>query len=143
MTKLGEPDRRRGRLISLWLPVPAYIGLVFLMSAFTVPAAPFGTSDKVLHMLEYAGLGFIVCRAVVGWFPLAPRPASVVVATLFSIACGAIDEWIQSFAPLRTSDLADLAADALGAPLGAIAWVLLLGAWDLVAGERSDSPGSD
>lgn len=126
---MSRPSARRGRALALWLPVPAYIALVYLASAFTVPTAPLGASDKLLHVIEYSGLGVVVARALTGQFPRASRTLAGSTAWSFALASGAIDEWIQSYAPLRTSDLADLAADALGAAIGVLFWLALDALW--------------
>lgn len=104
----------------LWLPIPAYVGLVLGISAFTVPSTPFAISDKAAHVLEFAGLGALTTRALMLQFSHVPRGPLVLGGAMFAAACGAMDEWVQSYAPLRTSDLHDFAADVVGAVLGAL-----------------------
>jgi VanZ family protein len=68
-------------------------------------------SDKVAHAFGYAVLGALLARAT-------GRPrVAIVLATLY----GASDEFHQAFVPGRTPDVLDLAADLLGAAVGAAA----------------------
>lgn len=123
MTRTEAPPARPGRTLRLWLPVPAYVALVLAVSAWTAPdTAPLGTgSDKWLHALEYGGLTALLARAVALQFPDATRTQIVAAASSFGLSVGALDELLQSFAPLRTSDWADLAADLVGATLAGVA----------------------
>jgi VanZ family protein len=81
---------------------------------------PPGT-DKVLHAVVYAALGALIARA---WWRRARQPITrlrlVLWAALMATGYGLSDEIHQLFVPGRHFDLADLAADALGAVLGAI-----------------------
>jgi VanZ family protein len=45
---------------------------------------------------------------------------AILAAFLLAVGVGAADELTQSFAPIRTSDFADLRADVLGAIAGAL-----------------------
>jgi VanZ family protein len=64
--------------------------------------------DKVAHFCSYALLGFLTSRALSraswGWG----------IAALY----GAVDEWHQSFVPMRDASVWDWIADALGAFVG-------------------------
>lgn len=71
--------------------------------------------DKLVHVVLYGVLGFLVTRAA--WErPRAWQP--VAAAFLGVLVWAALDEWHQSWIPGRSSDLLDLAADALGALAG-------------------------
>jgi len=66
-------------------------------------------SDKVAHAVAYAVLaGFLTLGT--------GRPA---LAVALSVAYGVTDEIHQAFVPGRTPDVLDLAADAVGAMVGA------------------------
>jgi VanZ family protein len=73
--------------------------------------------DKALHLIEYGGLGMLLCRAFrgegVAW------PAAVFLAFVAAGLYGASDEWHQSFVPLRDADIRDWFADTMGATVGA------------------------
>jgi VanZ family protein len=49
-------------------------------------------------------------------------------AWLIAVAYGATDEWHQMYVPSRTADVRDLAADAIGAFVAAIA----IKAWSII-----------
>ncbi len=129
--------------IGPWLPIPFYLAAVLALSAFTVPSTPWNISDKLAHVLEFAGLAALVSRAVLSQFPREPLPSVMVIGALFACGCGAIDEWVQSFAPLRTSDLADLAADAVGGVLGAGLFVLATAMWRSQTSKPSEPLSAD
>lgn len=123
-----RPDARPrsdwpGRLRS-WGPVVAYCALIFALSSVSsVPALPGGMSDKSAHALLYAGLGFLLSRAIGG----VRRPMSVGhlgMVVVFAAAYGLSDECHQLFVPRRQFDLLDIAADVAGGAAGSIAWWL-------------------
>ena len=108
------------RFLKYWLPLIAYCLLIFIQSSFPSPVkepdVPF--FDKYLHMLGYALLGALFCRAYGSlrhggkfW-----RVAflSVLSAGLYGIS----DEIHQSFVPYRTADAMDALADILGSAFG-------------------------
>ena len=77
---------------------------------------PFGHLDKIAHFALYLGLSFLLM-----WF-LHHRIRNRLSATLMTLAValgyGALDEWLQSFVPNRSMDLADWAADGVGVTIG-------------------------
>ena len=75
-------------------------------------------NDKLAHVAYFALVGLLAARAGLageGWGPL--RTAAVVVAG--ALGWGFLDELHQSFTPGRSAEAADVAADAVGAALGA------------------------
>jgi VanZ family protein len=78
-------------------------------------------SDKVLHILAYAPLGFLVLRALTGGRLAAITWPRAVAAVAISVLYGVTDEIHQLSVPGRTSDPLDVVADAIGATLGAMA----------------------
>jgi VanZ family protein len=113
--------RRRAAL--LWLAVAAYCGAIFALSAMEspLPAVTVRVWDKLLHAVEYAGLGGLLCLALASAAPrLRPRDL-LLAAALLAAAYGASDEWHQSFVPGRDASALDWLADAAGALLGAAA----------------------
>ncbi len=132
-----RPDEPRPRRLWLWVPVVLYCLLIFgLSSVPDVPSLPGGLSDKTGHVLLYAGLGFLVARALGG----GRRHLSLwlgVVTVLAVTAYGLSDETHQLFVPNRHFDLKDLAADLVGASAGTAAQWL----WGII-GPGSDEPQS-
>jgi len=107
----------------LWLAVAAYCGAIFALSAMENPL-PTVTSrlpDKLLHALEYAVLGGLLCLALAS-AAQRPRPRDLLLAAaLLAAAYGVSDEWHQSLVPGRDASALDWLADATGAALGAAA----------------------
>lgn len=94
-----------------WLPPLAWAALLFALSHRPADGLPtlFAGADKLVHLALYAPLGWWLARALgVGWL-------AVVVAAAYGVS----DEWHQSWVPGRTPSAADVAADAVGAALGA------------------------
>ncbi len=126
----GETGWRR--VIVYWGPVVGYAGLIFYLSAQSHPdddlPSLFGAvNDKVLHTLEYAGLGGLCYRA----FRWGATGSVAARALLFSILTaslyGVTDEVHQLFVPFRESSWQDWLADATGSVLGAVAVRRLFG----------------
>jgi VanZ family protein len=115
-------------LVALWLPVAAYMAVLFMLSAQPELPSPGGSPDWLQHGVAYAGLALVTVRATAtgAWSRVGAR--TIAGAALIAIVYSAFDEWHQSFVPGRTADLYDLAADAAGAALalcGAWAWSII------------------
>ena len=113
-------------MLRYWLPLAIYAGLIGLQSSFPSPAIapPFPMADKAVHVLLYSGLGLLFFRAYrsLGW-----KNASAVtmlLSVVSTVLFGLSDEWHQAHVPGRASELADVAADALGGTLGVLAYWL-------------------
>lgn len=121
-------DRQSSKpALSLWLPVVAYMGLIFLLSSIThPPALPHG-SDKIGHSFLYGGLGVLFARACSGgWTGVTPRVIAMTV--VFAALYGVSDEFHQYFNPPRSVEAFDVLADTIGGGLGASA----LYAWGII-----------
>jgi VanZ family protein len=79
--------------------------------------------DKLLHVVEFAGLAWLLCRALRG------EGVAWTAATLLALGATSIyaasDEWHQAFVPLRNSDVLDWVADTIGAAVGAAIYALV------------------
>ena len=76
----------------------------------------FPHEDKLLHAVAFG----LLAMFWLGTFPIAEagyRRRHVLWAIVLATLYGAFDEWHQSFVPGRTTDAADLLADAIGAAL--------------------------
>jgi VanZ family protein len=114
------------RRASLWLPPVLYAVAIFHFSSQSEPLPELTAHvwDKVLHTVEYTGLGLLVFRAVAGeglngW---TATLLTIVIVSLY----GASDEWHQSFVPLRTADVYDWLVDTMAAALGAAAYTFVI-----------------
>ena len=105
------------------------MAVIFALSSVPdVPGLPGGMSDKTAHGLLYAGLGLLLVRALAGGRPATTGGGTVVLAILVAVAYGLSDEAHQLFVPNRQFDLHDLAADGVGAAVGAgLGW-----AWGII-----------
>jgi VanZ family protein len=97
------------------------MAMIFAVSSISSPP-DLSTSigDKGAHGLLYSGLAALMVRALAGggWRPFGVGIALAALA--YSVLYGATDEIHQLFVPTRTADVADLAADAVGAALAVV-----------------------
>lgn len=115
------------RWISSWIPVVLYAALIYGLSSIAQPPPlPGGPSDKVLHLLLYAGFGLVLLRACAGGRLRGITTGAVIAALLIAAAYAASDEWHQAFVPGRTPDVRDWVADIVGAGLAAVALVIFV-----------------
>ncbi len=114
----------RVRFASLWLPVIAYMAMIFEGSSVSnVPGVVDAFPDTFLHMVEYGGLALVSLRAVAGGRWARVTLGALVAAWLIATLYGATDEWHQMYTPGRVSELRDLRNDAAGALVAlAVAW---------------------
>ena len=100
------------RLVSTWLPVVLWAGLIFGLSSIPSLGTGLGTWDLVLrklaHATEYAVLGFLLLRALGSELP----------AFAAGVAYAATDEVHQLFVRGRHGSPVDVAIDAVGAVIG-------------------------
>jgi VanZ family protein len=96
-----------------WAIVVVYAAVIFGLSAQEDLALPMPTllSDKVYHAIEYAGFAAILAVAL----RAGGSRFILVRAALLAILYGLADEYHQQFVPGRQADVADVAADAVGA----------------------------
>jgi VanZ family protein len=126
-TKHAHPRRQ---VRQRWLLVLLYVSAIFAVSALPGDNLPrISVSDKLVHAAEFGILAFLLCRALRAQLPSRSRYFIMVVSILATIAYGAGDEAHQWFVAGRTTDLADLAADSLGACLAAWGWVKAATRW--------------
>ncbi|QDA32092.1 VanZ family protein [Thermococcus indicus] len=78
--------------------------LLFLNLTPRVPSSPVANGDKLVHLVEFASLGFFGWR---WWAYLLPLPFLL--------------EFLQLFVPGRTFSFADMGANLIGFTLGVIA----------------------
>ena len=92
-----------------------YCSFIYWLSDQTSLATPmlFPHQDKLFHAGAYFVLAAFTLRAF--RHLIAPVPNLIIASLLFSSLYGFSDEWHQSFVPGRMSDIADWAADTLGA----------------------------
>jgi len=125
---------RQGAMVQVfwyWVPVALYAGTIFYFSSQSHPEEELPSfllnevSDKVLHVVEYAGLGGLCYRAfrwgVSGQVASRALLFAIVTASLY----GMTDEAHQLFVPFRESSWQDWLADTVGVVIGAMSWRFL------------------
>jgi VanZ family protein len=114
---------RRKRILFYLLPAVGYAALIFSLSSSSLDMEelrPVFEYDKLLHLVEYYILGYLLMRV----FTTSPVPflaenavlATILVGTLY----GASDEIHQYFVPGRDCSLFDFLFDAAGVALAAV-----------------------
>jgi VanZ family protein len=110
------------RRLSSWLPPLVYMAVIFYVSSLSnpLPQVTARVWDKLLHTIDYAGLGVLFVRALRrdGWRWRGALVAAILMTSLY----GASDEFHQWFVPGRSSAVSDWVADTVGAVLGAAAY---------------------
>jgi len=118
-------------VISLWLPVVAWMAAIYYGAGMAVVPGPVASfSDTSLHMAGYTGLALLTLRALAKgrWSGVTPRTLllALVIATLHGMSV----EWEQMYIPSRMAEWRDVGNDVLGASLGlTVAW-----AWSKIRG---------
>lgn len=86
-------------------------------------------SDKVFHALVF-GLGAVLlCRALHDQTPARSLRRIALYSVLAALGYGITDELHQARVPQRTAEVADVAADGLGAALAAWGWLYGVSRW--------------
>jgi VanZ family protein len=103
-------------MISRWLPVLVWAGVIFALSSIPSLNSGLGTWDTVLrkgaHMTEYAVLAVLLVRAT----------GSYAWAFALAVAYAATDEVHQLFVRGRHGSPIDVGIDAVGAFVGLALW---------------------
>ena len=107
-----------------WLPVLAYVALIFSMSSVSglQPPFRFANSDKLVHMGEYAVLGFLLTRALRTIPALRSLLVAGVTTLVIGMTVGGLDEIYQKGTPNRQSSALDFVADTLGLSIAVISY---------------------
>lgn len=119
----------RARQAWLWAPLALWTGTIVFVSSLSRPPVPrwqVPQFDKLAHLGEYAILGALLARALLGvgrWRAGQALAAALVAGALF----GASDELHQWFVPGRSADVLDFLVDSLGVALGAAGYRVLFG----------------
>ncbi|HEU0303567.1 MAG TPA: VanZ family protein [Gaiellaceae bacterium] len=100
------------RVLSAWVPVVAWAGLIFALSSIPDLGTGLGGWDlllrKIAHAAEYAVLGALLLRALGRELP----------AATIGIAYAVTDEIHQAFVPGRQGAPLDVLVDAAGVMIG-------------------------
>lgn len=107
-------------LLSAYLPVLFWAGLIFIMSAQgSLHGFELDTFDFVLkksaHVVEYFILYYLLHRALSMTMP--HQRFNWLIAFILCVAYAISDEWHQSFVSGRTASLRDVGFDSIGVSL--------------------------
>jgi len=105
----------------------SWILFIFTLSSIpgsSTPSFPGGT-DKIVHFLEYAILGFLAIQALT---------LKSKIVLLPGIVTPLLDEFYQSFTPGRYSDIKDVIADVAGY----MVVIIIVSIWQKKSIERKD-----
>jgi VanZ family protein len=125
---------RQGVMVQVlwyWVPVVLYAGTIFYLSSQSHPEEQLPSflleevSDKVLHAMEYAGLGGLCYRAFRWGMSGQVASRALLFAIVTASLYGMSDEAHQLFVPFRESSWLDWLADMVGAVIGAMSWRFL------------------
>ena len=113
------------RFTWFWVPTIGYCVLIFVLSSVSkgvyIPS-PFGF-DKVLHLIEYGILGFLLARSSANYKSRISSGSLIMWVVALTALYGLSDEVHQLFVPGRNASVWDVLADSLGAVLGAFFYV--------------------
>jgi VanZ family protein len=111
------------KLAFLWLPVLAWMGLIFYLSSVPNLSVGEGAVDfwtrKPAHIVEYAILFGLIWRALRGSLTVTVKKLYFS-AAVFTIFYAVTDEIHQLLTPSRAGKIEDLGFDFLGIVVGAI-----------------------
>ena len=111
------------KFLKFWFPAFFYSGIIFYVSGLPGSVIPpqINLFDKLCHVAEYMGLGFLTGRAMKGTAGFPSKKVRFLVV-LFCFFYGLSDEFHQMFVPGRDFSFGDVAADAIGGLLGSL-WI--------------------
>jgi VanZ family protein len=115
----------------LWLyltPFLFYCLLIFSLSAQSdlAQVSPVAIPDKIAHLLEYAGFGFLLMRLLRYLEPEAEFVKHLIWVLSIALIYGLSDEIHQLYVPNREFSWMDLLADGAGGYFGARIWMILM-----------------
>jgi hypothetical protein len=112
----------RKRILFYVLPAVGYAALIFTLSSFSMDIEELGPVfrfDKLLHLVEYYILGYLLMRAFttsdIPFLAASPVAATILVGSAYGLG----DEIHQAFVPGRDASLVDFLFDAAGVTLAA------------------------
>ncbi len=121
-----EKWRQKPFMLTYVTPFLLYCLLIFWLSAQSDPGSlsPFVIPDKIAHLLEYAGFGFLLMRLLTYLKPDWSAVQYLIWVLSGALLYGLSDEIHQYFVLDREFSWMDLAADGAGGYLGARLWML-------------------
>lgn len=97
-----------------WVPLLAYMLLIFLVSSASRPALLRYAPDYTWHFVGYFVMGLLAIRAFARGLAQPAGGKAALCGVLLAFVYALSDEWHQSFVRGRVASLQDIAVDALG-----------------------------
>jgi VanZ family protein len=95
-----------------WAPPLLWAATILILTSVPVPEVDVPrNTDKLVHLVVYGILGFLVARVLIAE---SRARVAFLIAALAVSAYGALDEIHQAFIPGRFSDVHDWFADSIG-----------------------------
>jgi VanZ family protein len=118
-------------VISLWLPVAAWMAAIYYGAGMAVVPGPISqVSDTVLHGGGYAVLALLTLRATARGRWAGVTAGALAAALAIAVVHGLTVEWEQMYIPTRMAEWRDVGNDFIGALIGlGPAW-----AWSKIRG---------
>jgi len=114
---------RAGFFLFRLCPLITYCCLIFYLSSIEArnlrPYFFFSGEDKILHLIEYAILGFLLMRCMGPW---RENPCTRGYCIFFGLIYGISDEFHQAFVPGREASAWDVLADMAGLMLVSLSY---------------------
>jgi len=107
-------------------PTIVYALIIFIFSSISSLRGPdlgFVLQDKLLHVLEFGVLGFLLQRSI--YYQYTVKLKSVLMVLILGIGYGGLDEIHQSFTVGREASISDFLADAVGIVLVCSIYLLI------------------
>ena len=107
-------------LFRYWIWLIGYILFIFFLSSLKISQVQevnITHLDKILHIIEYSILGYLLIRTYNATASLNYKKLFLL-ALLTGFLVGGLDEYYQSFLIYRQSSLLDLTADIIGVVMG-------------------------
>lgn len=107
-------------LLILWVFVIAFLTL---LPADNIPKTVFRKMDKVVHLLEFFALGFLMMNALFRSRTGIDVDILLIITVIAGSFYAGLGEWAQVFVPGRAPDMHDLISDLAGLNLGAFMYL--------------------
>lgn len=122
--RVQDHGLKTGMPRGVWLPVGAYLVLIFGLSSIPHLAPPenISNADKIAHFTEYGILGLLLFRALAAGGRRS-RTRTAWLTVLVGAAIAVLDELYQGTVG-RDRSAGDWAADTAGLTVAALAWIL-------------------
>lgn len=106
----------------LWLPVLAFMAIIFYVSSAPGDNLPnlFSFQDVVFHFSVYFMLSFFFCRALKNTYLGLSAAKVVLFGIIFGVMYGFLDEFHQAFVPGRSVSGFDVFIDGIGSSAGCL-----------------------